>query len=136
MSRPKDPDTQYRMKLFVSNKHRYAATAAPGYNENGKWVPNTTIWGKLSEDSVFEPNLRFMMLTAEEKKKYIFPEDWDTSAASRTPSTEDVGGDVYTGEEDQYATTPYFLVCTSFRFSMDFFTNRNAILFPYCIISY
>ena len=102
MSRPKDPDTQYRMKLFVSNKHRYAATAAPGYNENGKWVPNTTIWGKLSEDSVFEPNLRFMMLTSEEKKKYIFPEDWDTSAASRTPSTEDVGGDVYTGEEDQY----------------------------------
>ena len=43
-----------------------------------------------------------MMLTTEEKKKYIFPEDWDISAAFRVPSSEDVGGDVYTGEEDQY----------------------------------
>ena len=102
MSRLKDPDTQYRMKAFVSNKHRYAATTNPGYNADKKWVPNTTIWGKLTPDLVFEPNLRFMLLKAEEKKKYIFPECWDISAAFRKPETEDEGGDVYNGKEDQY----------------------------------
>ncbi len=102
MSRRKDPETQYRMKLFVSNSHRYAATANPGYNAENKWVSNTTIWGKLTENSVFDPNLRFMMLSTDEKKKYIFPENWDVSAAFRTPSTEDEGGEVYNGKEDQY----------------------------------
>jgi transposase len=90
------------MKAFVSNNHRYASTADPGYNENKKWVSNITIWGKLTPELVFEPNLRFMLLKAEEKKKYIFPECWDISAAFRKPETEDEGGDVYDGEEDQY----------------------------------
>ena len=81
MSRTKDPDTKYRMKLFVSNSHRYAATADPGYNADRKWVSNTTIWGKLTENLVFEPNLRFVQLTAGEKKKFIFPPEWDISSA-------------------------------------------------------
>ncbi len=102
MSRHKDPNTQYRMKLFVSNNHRYAATASPGYNKEKKWVSNTVIWGKLTEDFIFEPNLRFMLLTTEEKKKYIFPKDWNTSSAFKEPSIEDDGGDVYNGKEDQY----------------------------------
>lgn len=102
MSRSKDPDTQYRMKLFISNGHRYAATANPGYNKEKKWVSNTVIWGKLTEDLVFEPNLRFMLLSSEEKKKYIFPKEWNISLAFKTPETEDEGGDVYNGKEDQY----------------------------------
>ncbi len=101
MSRPKDPETQYKMKQFVSNSHRYAATASPGYNAEKKWVSNTTIWGKLTKESVFEPNLRFMLLPAEEKKKYIFPKDWDISSAFKKASTEDEGGDIYNGD-DQY----------------------------------
>lgn len=99
MSRPKDPKTQYRMKLFVSNNHRYAATASPCYNAEKKWVSNTVIWGKLTKDSVFEPNLRFMLLSIEEKKKYIFPEGWDISSAFKKASTEDEGGELYNGED-------------------------------------
>lgn len=102
MSRHKDPNTQYRMKLFVSNSHRYAATASPGYNNEKKWVSNTVIWGKLTEDLIFEPNLRFMLLSAEEKKKYIFPKEWNISSVFKEPETEDEGGDVYNGKENQY----------------------------------
>lgn len=101
MSRPKDPNTQYRMKLFVSSNHRYAATANPSYNAEKKWCSNITIWGKLSEKSVFEPNLRFMLLTADEKKKYIFPKEWDISSAFKKPTSDDEGEEVYNGE-DQY----------------------------------
>lgn len=102
MSRHKDPNTEYRMKLFVSNSHRYAATASPGYNKEKKWVSNTVIWGKLTEGLVFEPNLRFMLLSAEEKKKYIFPKEWNISSAFNALATEDEGGEVYNGKEDRY----------------------------------
>ena len=62
------------------------ATADPGYNADRKRVSNTTIWGKLTENLVFEPNLRFVQLAAGEKKKFIFPQDWDISPAFGKPA--------------------------------------------------
>lgn len=98
MSRTKDPATKYRMRLFVSNGHRYAATADPGYNGNRKWVSNTTIWGKVTEELVFKPNLRFVNLTAAEKEKFIFPEDWDISAAfGKLPAEDRNAGKSFSG---------------------------------------
>lgn len=99
MGRVKDPNTKYRMKLFVSNNHRYAVTSDPGYNQDRKWVSNITTWGNLSETCVFSPNVRFVLLPQEEKSKFIFPPEWDISAAYAAMSVPDEGGDLYSGED-------------------------------------
>ena len=47
----------------------------------GKRTYRRIHWGCFDpQKKTFTPNLAFLLLTPEERKKYIFPEDWDLTA--------------------------------------------------------
>jgi hypothetical protein len=91
MGRKKDPNSRYRMKRFLSNGHLYAITTDPVINGKGIRVPNATVWGSLSDGLVFLPNLRFRLLPASEKGKFIFPPEWDISRRDDVTGVPDTG---------------------------------------------
>lgn len=99
MSRTKDENTKWKMRLFVTAGRRYAVTINPGVGASGKRCSNISIWGLLSEDLKFSPNLRFVLLSMQEKKKYIFPEDWDITDAFKAADNSGSEEDVYKGED-------------------------------------
>ncbi|MCH3918099.1 MAG: transposase [Spirochaetia bacterium] len=98
MGRKKDPNAKYRMKAFRSNGHRYAITTDPKINRKGVRVPDITVWGKLDEPFLFIPNIRFRLLSSDEKERFLFPEAWDLSRRyDRTGVPDD--GSPYEGED-------------------------------------
>lgn len=82
--RPKDPDTDFRVKLHVHRSYRYAATQPyePDPESNGKMRRRYVFWGSVTEDLRFIPNERFLSSSPEERSKLIFPKEWDMSEAA------------------------------------------------------
>jgi len=81
-ARKADPLTPYRVIRHKSNGYLYAATCETIVREDGKKTRRYTHWGALADGNRFVPNLRFMTLDASERKKLIFPDDWDLSEIS------------------------------------------------------
>ena len=84
MSRPKDDKTNWKMRPFTSAGKQYAITINPGIGKSGKWCSNIKIWGSLSEDLKFSPNIRFYSLSAADKKKFIYPDNWDITDSEKS----------------------------------------------------
>lgn len=59
----------------------YAVTYPGGKSVNGKRSSNIAFWGHLLEGICFEPMMRFQLLPDEDKRKYVFPPEWDISKA-------------------------------------------------------
>ena len=78
--RKADPDSIYRMRSHTANNYLYAATVATVY-ENGKRIRKYTHWGSLSRELVFTPNILFTTSPKSTRDRFIFPDDWDISAA-------------------------------------------------------
>ncbi len=91
--RPKDPDTDFRVKLHVHRSYRYAATQPyePDPESNGKMRRRYVFWGSVTEDLRFIPNERFLSSSPEERSKLIFPKEWDMSEAAGALSQERSG---------------------------------------------
>ena len=106
--RPKDPDTDFRVKLHVHRSYRYAATQPyePDPESNGKMRRRYVFWGSVTEDLRFIPNERFLSSSPEERSKLIFPKEWDMSEAAGALSQER-SGDGWTSDgwrpEDAFA---------------------------------
>lgn len=78
--RPKNPQSEYKMRLHSDNGHLYAATLSNGISQKtGKSYRKYTHWGKLTNGKIFVPNLEFAMLPQEKQGQFIFPDDWDIS---------------------------------------------------------
>ena len=80
MTRRPDPLARFRVKIHNDNGHRYAFTQVPTTNEKtGKKVYRILHWGKVDENLRFTPGDRYMLASVEDRKKLIFPDDWDLS---------------------------------------------------------
>lgn len=76
-------DKQYRMIKHICNRYVYAATTRT-IIKNGKKISQYVHWGILKDENIFIPNLNFEMLSIDEQRKFIFPEDWNlTNVHSR-----------------------------------------------------
>ena len=79
MGRPRDPMSPYRVSKHMCNGHVYATTQPFVTTPGGKTVRRHFSWGVLI-GSKFIPNRNYIYASAEERKKLIFPEEWDLSA--------------------------------------------------------
>ena len=85
--RPRNPQSEYKMRPHPDNGHIYAATLSNGVSQKtGKSYRKYTHWGKLTEGKVFVPNLEFVMLPLEKQGQFIFPDDWDVSRVKKVRS--------------------------------------------------
>ena len=104
MGRRKDPLTAYRMRALKGGKSGsiiYAVTYPGGKSVNGKRSSNIAFWGHFADGIRFEPMRRFQLLPDEEKRKYIFPEEWDISKVFET---------VYTKKESSVISLSFFFL--------------------------
>lgn len=122
MGRPKDPLTPYRMRALKGGKDGsiiYAVTYPGGRSVNGKRSSNIVFWGHLTDGLVFEPMLRFQLLPDEEKRKYIFPPEWDISRAFETVYTRKEEGVIHDGPDmNRIYGDEYLLECISRRIGL------------------
>ena len=80
MPRKLDPEKQYRVTIHMSNGHRYATTQPYVLDpKTGKQVRRYKSWGTVDEDKKFHPNRNFMTVKPAERRRLIFPPDWDLS---------------------------------------------------------
>ena len=79
MARPRDPKSPYRVSKHICNGHVYATTQPFFTTPDGKTVRRHYSWGVLI-GSKFLPNKNYIYASDEERKKLIFPDDWDLSA--------------------------------------------------------
>ena len=87
MARPRDPESPFRVSKHICNGHVYATTQPFFTNPNGKIVRRHYSWGVLI-DSKFIPNKNYIYASSEDRKKLIFPEDWDLSAIAENAAPE------------------------------------------------
>ena len=80
MARPVDPLTPYRVRQHVINGYTYANTQ-PAYidPETGEKKHRCVHWGRLSDNLQFIPGFEFYNAPPEERRKLIFPPEWDLS---------------------------------------------------------
>lgn len=97
--RPRDPQTAYRMRRRTIGGYSYAATQAYMIDEQtGKEKRQIRLWGKLTEDNKFIPSQEYLLLPPAERKKLIFPAEWDLSELAKLPSERGPGRPVTEGE--------------------------------------
>ncbi len=92
--RLRDPLSSYRLYLHKNGKYRNAATMNYVTDADGIEKRRIFIWGEVTDDNVFVPNIRFTTMPVSERLKYIFPKDWNVtkiralndSALSGTPA--------------------------------------------------
>ena len=84
MARPIDPTTPYRVNLHVTKGYRYASSrrlvSSP---KTGKSYLRQIHWGTVDENLKFIPGKLFIVTPPEERKKLVFPDGWDLSAAEQ-----------------------------------------------------
>ena len=82
MARPVQEGTDHKVALRVTGKYRYAATQPHVKDkETGRISRRYVYWGDVTEDLKFIPNDRYRTALEEDRKKLIFPSNWDMSAA-------------------------------------------------------
>lgn len=102
MARSIDSNTAYRVRLHKNNGYNYASTQPIVVDPELKSGRNKHVrihWGTVDENKVFHPNKTFIMASPEERRKLIFPEDWDLSEIQKLPS-ERTNGRPSAAEED------------------------------------
>ena len=84
MGRQIDPNTAYRVGIHKNNGYLYACTQ-PGYldQKTGKYKHKHYQWGKIDENLKFYPGPRYLLATLEERRKLIFPSNWDLSETTK-----------------------------------------------------
>jgi len=78
--KPVNPENQYKVALQKNGKYRYASTQPRVENKKtGKVSYARKHWGTVDNNMKFHPGLNYLIATEEERKKLIFPSDWDLS---------------------------------------------------------
>lgn len=87
--RHRNPDTNYKVALRVTGPYRYAATQPNIVDPvTGQAKRKFVYWGDVTEDMKFIPNSRYRLASEEERKKLIFPENWDMSEVQKRMNSE------------------------------------------------
>jgi len=78
--RPVNPENQYKVRLQKIREHNYASTQPRVVDEKTGRVYYTRVhWGIVDEKKKFIPGLNYIYAPIDERKKLIFPDDWDLS---------------------------------------------------------
>ena len=81
MARTTKPDSIYRVSVHRNGGHMYAATHPYTLEASGKRKYTILHWGTVTEDLRFIPGKRYLEASPELRRRLIFPEGWDLSAA-------------------------------------------------------
>ena len=101
MSRKPDPTNPYRVRLHKDKGYRYASTQPGTVNpETGKREYTRIHWGTVDENLRFHPNSTYILATAEERSKLIFPEGWDLSETKVLPGLPDASAMIPEGQNE------------------------------------
>lgn len=85
--RPRDPSTQYRVRPHAVGKYVYAVIRRYVADEaTGKIHRKTVQLGRVDDSNTFIPNNTYILLPPEERKKLLFPQEWDLSEVHKLPS--------------------------------------------------
>ena len=94
MARQAEESTTYKVKIHVNNGYRYASTqplVVDPDRTSGRNRHKRIHWGTVDENNKFHPNKTFLYADLFERRKLIFPEDWDLSEVSALPSERKAG---------------------------------------------
>ena len=83
MARPANENSIYRVSIHKNGDYNYATTHTYTIDEHGKRKYNYRHWGKIDENKKFYPGQAFVYASIEERKRLIFPPDWDLSEIER-----------------------------------------------------
>lgn len=82
--RKNDDNLMYKVYIHTQKKYKYAAVQISYIdNENGKRKYKIIHLGTLDSNLLFYPNLNFIRKPKEERRKYIFPKDWNLSMINK-----------------------------------------------------
>ena len=100
MSRPINPDSQYRIKPHKMGNYTYASTQPPVIDpKTGKKKYHYIHWGTLDENLRFIPGTPYLLATPEERAKLIFPNGWDMSIAEKLSGPRKPGRPAYEADD-------------------------------------
>ena len=94
MARQAEESTTYKVKIHLNNGYRYASTqplVVDPERTSGRNRHRRIHWGKVDEDNKFHPNKTYLYADVSERRKLIFPDDWDMSEVASLPSERKAG---------------------------------------------
>ena len=98
--RPPKADSAYRVSVHMANGYRYASTQ-PAIDDPDSGIKKYRHihWGRLDDDNRFIPGKAYILASPAERKKLIFPEDWDISAIEQLSGERKPGRPAYNGND-------------------------------------
>ena len=105
--RPVNADTAYKIIIHTNGGHRYAATKQFTMNEEGKKSYSYKHWGTVDDANKFHPSSNYFYASPADRRKLIFPSDWDLSRATGLTEKKPRGRVAYEADDvdRQYGTT-------------------------------
>lgn len=97
IGRPAKASTIYKVSIHNNGGRRYASTQPYTVDETGKKHYTHKHWGIVDDDMRFHPNSTYFYASLEERRKLIFPSDWDLSEIKALSGTGHRGVVEYTG---------------------------------------
>ena len=94
MARQAEESTTYKVKIHLNNGYRYASTqplVVDPERTSGRNTHRRIHWGTVDEDNKFHPNKTYLYADVSERRKLIFPDDWDMSEVASLPSERKAG---------------------------------------------
>ena len=94
MARQAEESTTYKVKIHLNNGYRYASTqplVVDPERTSGRNKHRRIHWGTVDEDNRFHPNKTYLYADVSERRKLIFPDDWDMSEVASLPSERKAG---------------------------------------------
>jgi transposase len=100
VSRPVDPNAQYRVKPHNNNGYTYASTQPPHVDpDTGKKTYRYIHWGVVDDKQRFIPGSAYYLATPEERSRLVFPKEWDMSEAEKLTGLRRPGRPAYDGND-------------------------------------
>jgi len=102
MARQAEESTTYKVRIHMNNGYRYASTqplVVEPDRTSGRNKHRRIHWGTVDENNKFHPNKTFLYADVSERRRLIFPDDWDMSEVASLPS-ERKAGRPSSGDED------------------------------------
>ena len=94
MARQAEESTSYKVKIHLNNGYRYASTqplVIDPDRTSGRNKHKRIHWGTVDENNKFHPNKTFLYADLSERRKLIFPDDWDMSEVAALTSERKAG---------------------------------------------
>lgn len=98
--RPAKASTIYKVSIHNNGGRKYASTQPYTVDEDGKKHYTHKHWGIVDDNMRFHPNSTYLYASLEERRKLIFPSEWDLSeievlsGTGRRGVVEYAGGDL------------------------------------------